>query len=347
MASTQAVPQRPVGSCQPSAAHHSARPSACRSDYVARVSAVLSLYGPNTAHPDGRFAPSPTGVLHLGNLRTALLAWLFARAQSGRFLVRLEDLDSGRVRTAFYDEQLRDLVALGLDWDGPVVRQSERTALYERALRTLDTAGLVYPCWCTRAEIRNAASAPHGTPGEDRYPGTCRNLSEAERAARTATGRPAAVRARVETASVALHDRCAGATVAPLDDFVLQRSDRAFAYNLAVVVDDHDQGVGEVVRGADLLETTGRQVWLHGQLGLTPPSYIHVPMLLGSDGARLAKRHGAVTLADRAALGEPPAAVRTALAASVGLCERSDAPTLDELIARSAELLTSANPATP
>src|SRR5919205_4146247 len=140
--------------------------------------------------PDGRFAPSPTGTLHLGNLRTALLAWLFARSRDARFLVRMEDLDAGRVRERYYDEQLHDLAALGVDWDGPVVRQSERLDLYADALARLDT----YPCFCTRAEIREAASAPHGPVGA--YPGTCRELTAAERAEREAAGRPPALRVR-------------------------------------------------------------------------------------------------------------------------------------------------------
>jgi glutamyl-tRNA synthetase len=152
--------------------------------------------------PDGRFAPSPTGTLHLGNLRTALLAWLFARSQDARFLVRMEDLDTGRVRERFYDEQLHDLAALGLDWDGPVVRQSERQALYDDAIEALRAQDLVYECWCTRAEIREAASAPHGDLPEGFYPGTCLRLSAAEREARRATGRPPALRVRAGAATI-------------------------------------------------------------------------------------------------------------------------------------------------
>ena len=145
---------------------------------------------------DGRFAPSPTGTLHVGNLRTALVAWLFARSQDARYLARMEDLDAGRVRERFYDEQLADLAALGLDWDGPVVRQSERTALYEEALSALRAAGLVYECWCTRAEIREAASAPHGELPEGAYPGTCLRLSAGARPAASRSARCAAVRRR-------------------------------------------------------------------------------------------------------------------------------------------------------
>ncbi|MDX6723127.1 MAG: glutamyl-tRNA synthetase [Solirubrobacteraceae bacterium] len=237
---------------------------------------------------DGRFAPSPTGSLHLGNLRSALLAWLFARAQGARHLVRMEDLDRGRVRERFHDEQLADLAALGLDWDGPVVRQSRRTALYERALADLRAQGRVYECWCTRAEIREAASAPHGELPDGAYPGTCLRLTAAERAQRAAAGRPPALRVRAEAARVAFDDRVAGPVQGVVDDFVVRRNDGAFAYNLAVVVDDAQQGVGEVVRGGDLLDCTPRQLWHGARLGLPAPRHAHLPLLLGPDGTRLA-----------------------------------------------------------
>jgi len=283
---------------------------------------------------DGRFAPSPTGTLHLGNLRTALLAWLFARSQDARFLLRMEDLDTGRVRERFYDEQVRDLGALGLDWDGPVVRQSDRLDLYGDAIETLAARDLVYECWCTRAEIREAASAPHGDLPEGFYPGTCLRLTGAERAARRAEGRPPALRVRAGAASVTFEDEVAGTVTGVVDDFVVRRNDGAYAYNLAVVVDDAAQGIGEVVRGADLLDSTPRQLWLGERLGLPAPRHAHVPLMLGDDGARLAKRHGAVTLADRAALGETPDDVRALLAASVGLSEPGEAVTPSELVAR-------------
>jgi len=283
---------------------------------------------------DGRFAPSPTGTLHLGNLRTALLAWLFARSQDARFLVRMEDLDTGRVRERFYDEQMRDLGALGLDWDGPVVRQSDRLDLYGDAIGTLAAQDLVYECWCTRAEIREAASAPHGDLPEGFYPGTCLRLAGAERVARRAEGRPPALRVRADAASVTFADEVAGTVTGVVDDFVVRRNDGAYAYNLAVVVDDAAQRIGEVVRGADLLDSTPRQLWLGERLGLPAPRHAHVPLMLGEDGARLAKRHGAVTLADRAALGETPDDVRALLAASVGLSEPGEAVAAAELVAR-------------
>ena len=247
---------------------------------------------------DGRFAPSPTGVLHLGNLRTAVLAWLFARSCGSRFLVRMEDLDTGRVRPEFAGEQLDDLAAVGLDWDGPVVAQSSRLALYASSLARLHEQRLLYECYCTRAEIREAASAAHGPLPEGAYPGTCLRLSAAELAEKRASGRPPALRVRADGAAVAFVDRLLGRVEGVVDDFVVQRGDGAFAYNLAVVVDDADQGVEEVVRGSDLAESTPRQIWLGRALSLPELAYAHVPLVLGPDGSRLAKRHGAVTLRD-------------------------------------------------
>jgi glutamyl-tRNA synthetase len=284
--------------------------------------------------PKGRFAPSPTGTLHLGNLRTALLAWLFARAGGAPFHLRVEDLDTGRVRPHFERQQLADLAAHGLDWDGEVVRQSERLSLYADALERLDAAGLTYPCWCTRREIREASSAPHGALPEGAYPGTCLRLTAHERAGREASGRPPALRARAGAALVRFHDRVRGEQHGLVDDFVVRRNDGAYAYNLAVVVDDGLQGVREVVRGEDLLESTPRQLWLTGQLGYPAPAHAHVPLVLGEDQARLAKRHGAVTLADRLALGETPHDVRARLAASVGLAAPGERPSPEQLVAR-------------
>src|SRR4051795_8508895 len=267
----------------------------------------------------GRFAPSPTGPLHLGNLRTALLAWVFARTAGDSFLLRVEDLDAGRVRPDFEAEQLDDLRAVGLDWDGPVTRQSEHTERYAHAVAQLEAEGRLYPCFCTRAEIRQAASAPHGALPEGAYPGTCARLSTRERAERAAAGRPPALRLRAEAAEVEVADRLRGPVAAVVDDLVVRRNDGAYAYNLAAVVDDAAQGIGEVVRGADLLDTTPRPILLPRALGLPEPAHRRAPLVLGPDGARLAKRHGAVTLDDRRALGETPAEVRAGLLRSVGL----------------------------
>jgi glutamyl-tRNA synthetase len=281
----------------------------------------------------GRYAPSPTGTLHLGNLRTALLAWLFARAAGSPFLMRIEDLDAGRVRAGFAEQQLDDLAAIGLDWDLPVLRQSERLDRYADAVAQLDAADLVYPCFCTRREIREAASAPHGPWPEGAYPGTCRELTAPERAAREASGRPPALRLRAGAAVAGFEDRLLGHVEGVVDDMVIRRNDGAPAYNLAVVVDDAAQGVEEVVRGDDLADGTPRQIHLARTLGLPVPAYAHVPLVLGSDGARLAKRHGAVTLADRLARGETAAGVRGELMASAGLAEPGSEPTMAELLA--------------
>jgi len=283
---------------------------------------------------DGRFAPSPTGVLHVGNLRTALLAWLFARSAGARFLMRVEDLDAQRVKPGYEEQQLSDLAAIGIDWDGPVVRQSERLGLYTDALARLDADGRLYPCFCTRAEIREAASAAHGPLPEGAYPGTCRELTAAERAEREAAGRPPALRVRADAERVAFTDRLLGEEEGVVDDFVVRRGDGTPAYNLAVVVDDAAQGVGEVVRGADLIDSTPRQLLLARLLGLDEPTHAHVPLVIGPDGTRLAKRHGAVTLSDRAALGESAADVVGWMAASVGLAEPGERVSAAALVDR-------------
>ncbi len=248
--------------------------------------------------------------------------------------MRVDDLDASRVRPGLAETQLEDLAALGLDWDGPVVRQSERGGLYEDAIARLDAGGLLYPCYCTRAEIRQAASAPHGALPEGSYPGTCRALTASERAERERAGRPPALRLRAGEAVVSFTDRLLGEHSAAVDDLVVRRNDGAAAYNLAVVVDDTAQGIEEVVRGADLLETTPRQLHVRALLGGPAVTHAHVPLVLGPDGVRLAKRHGAVTLADRAAAGQSPLEVRSQLAASVGLAAPGEQPSLDELLAR-------------
>ena len=265
---------------------------------------------------DGRFAPSPSGPLHLGSIRTALAAWLLARSQSARFLLRIEDLDPQRSRREHERSAVRDLQLLGIDWDEPPVRQSERLGHYRDGLARLGALGRLYPCFCTRAEIREAACAPHGPLPEGAYPGTCSTLSTAQQRARAADGRPFALRLRADGEEVPFEDRLLGARTAVVDDFVVQRADGVPAYQLAVVVDDADQRVGEVVRGADLADSTPRQILIARLLGLPVPRYAHVPLVLGPDGSRLAKRHGSVTLADRC---EPPAATLALLAHTLGL----------------------------
>lgn len=256
----------------------------------------------------GRYAPSPSGPLHLGNLRTAMLAWLSSRARDAPFVLRIDDLDRDRSRPEHQAGQLADLAALGIDFDGQPLRQQHRLGAYEGALAELQSQGLVYPCWCTRAEIQAAASAPHA-PAEPHGPGTCRERP----------GRPAALRVRAEGAAIDFVDRHHGPQRAAVDDIVVRRGDGTFAYHLATVVDDDHQGVGEVVRGEDLLSSTASQIWLIDRLGLTQPAYAHVPLVLNRHGQRLAKRDGAVTLSGRLALGEPVEQVVGTLAASVGL----------------------------
>ena len=262
----------------------------------------------------GRFAPSPSGELHMGNLRTAILAWLFARSTGRRFLMRVEDLD--RARAGAEAEQLRDLTAIGVSWDGGVVRQTDREPLYSEAIAQLSAAGLTYECFCTRREIQEAPSAPHAPQGA--YPGTCRNLSDAGREAKRAS-RPPAVRLRSAAAEATVQDVLHGSYTGVVDDFVLRRNDGVTAYNLAVVVDDAAQGIDQVVRGDDLLPSTPRQAYLASLLHMPVPEYAHVPLVLNADGARLAKRDGAVTLADLARIGVTADQARDALLVSVGL----------------------------
>lgn len=248
--------------------------------------------------PAGRYAPSPSGDLHVGNLRTAVLAWLFARSTGRDFVLRVDDLD--RVRPGAADRQLADLAALDLDWDGPVLWQSTRTESHREAVRSLVEAGRTFECFCTRREIQEAPAAPHHPPGS--YPGTCRDLSSAERDDRRRE-RPAAIRLRSEVDEWTAHDLLHGAFTGPVDDLVLQRGDGVTAYNLTVVLDDAHQGIDQVVRGDDLLPSTPRQAYLATLLGLDVPEYAHVPLALNVDAVRLAKRDGAVTLAELTASG--------------------------------------------
>jgi glutamyl-tRNA synthetase len=273
----------------------------------------------------GRFAPSPTGPLHVGNLRTALVAWMSARAQHGEWLVRMEDLDPFTSSPAHEQQQLCDLAALGLVPDGVVVRQSERFDLHRDAVVELDRRGLVYQCFCTRREIREASSAPHGDPMPDgAYPGTCRHLSDADRRRLSDEGRRSALRLRSDGSRVTVTDRVSGVFHGVVDDVVLVRNDGVPAYNLAVVVDDHLQGVSEVVRGDDLLSSTPRQVYLQQLLQFETPTYAHVPLVVGDDGLRLTKRHGATTMAELVVRGVDASAVLAMLGASLGLCQADE-----------------------
>lgn len=261
-----------------------------------------------------RYAPSPTSDLHLGNLRTALAGWLLARATGGTWLMRVEDLDEARVKSAGDAERrnLNDLRKLGLDWDGEVIRQSERHELYRDAIATLGER--VYECFCTRRELAAAASAPHGDDGFRPYPGTCLRLTAREREERRAKRRPS-LRVRADGAFQVVHDRFAGDVRYAVDDFVLVRGDGQFSYNLAVVVDDIATGVTHITRGDDLLSSAPRQAWLTAQLQGTPATYTHVSLVMGEDGKRLAKRGGGITLDEAGG----PARVLPWLTESLGL----------------------------
>jgi len=277
----------------------------------------------------GRFAPSPSGDLHVGNLRTALLAWLFARHTGRDFLIRMEDLD--RVRPGADARQLAELAALGLTWREPVLYQSQRLPVYADAVRGLVQAGLTFECFCTRREIQEAPSAPHAPPGA--YPGTCRELTEAQRAERR-TERPAALRLRAHTTSFTVADELHGDYTGDVDDFVLVRGDGTPAYNLAVVVDDAAAGIDQVVRGDDLLSSAPRQAYLAQLLGVPVPRYAHVPMVLNSQHIRLSKRDGAITLEELADFGVSAGAVLNRLAVSLDLAEPGEPVTAADLLPR-------------
>ncbi|MCD8382990.1 MAG: tRNA glutamyl-Q(34) synthetase GluQRS [Clostridiales bacterium] len=288
----------------------------------------------------GRFAPSPSGRMHLGNAFSCLLAWLSVRSVGGRMLLRIEDLDPERCRPDYARQVEDDLRWLGLDWDeggvdgSTVCCQSRRRAIYARYLDILADRGLLYPCFCTRGEL-HAASAPHASDGTPLYPGTCRNLSPAERARRAALRRPA-LRVCVPDREISFTDRLQGPCRENLardcGDFILCRSDGVHAYQLAVVVDDGLMGVTQVVRGRDLLSSTPRQLWLQEVLGFSHPTYAHVPLLLSADGRRLSKRDRDLDLGSVRAAGQTPEAVVGRLAFWAGLIDRPESVSARELV---------------
>ena len=286
----------------------------------------------------GRFAPTPSGRMHLGNLLAALLAWLDARSGGGELVLRIEDLDTQRTSRLFAAQLLDDLRWLGLDWDQgglePDYRQSRRTACYEKAFRLLEERGLIYPCYCSRTE-RMAASAPHREDGAVVYSGKCFRLTAAERAELEGRGRRPSWRVRCPDLSVTVEDGNCGTYTENLardcGDFIVRRSDGVFAYQLAVVVDDALMGVNHVVRGRDLLCSAPRQAWLHEVLGYPPPRFFHTPLLLAPDGRRLAKRDHDL---DMGALRErySPGELTGLLAWYAGLVDRPEKVTAAELV---------------
>jgi glutamyl-tRNA synthetase len=294
----------------------------------------------------GRYAPSPTGPLHLGNARTALIAWLHARSAGGEFVMRIEDLDGPRVRPGMEARILDELRWLGLDWDeGPDVggaagpyRQSVLGERYAAALERLRGAGLAYPCFCSRAEIAAASHAPHGPSDEGpRYPGTCRELAPEEVARRAAARRPA-WRLRVPEGPVHFDDGLHGAQSfdvgSETGDFVVMRADGIAAYQLAVAVDDAAMGITDVVRGDDLLPSTARQLLVYRALGLAAPRFAHVPLVVGEDGQRLAKRHGSLAVGELRERGADPRAVVGLLATLCALAPEGARVSPAELVGR-------------
>lgn len=282
----------------------------------------------------GRLAPSPTGAQHVGNARTYLIAWLSARSQGGRVVLRIEDIDSPRVRAGAADQALADLRWLGLDWDdGPVV-QTSRLALYEAALQRLREQELVYPCTCSRGDIERAASAPHEEHEGPVYPGICagRSAADAERLG----DQPFAWRFRVPAKPISFVDGLRGRIEIDLQraggDFVIWKSAGTPAYQLAVVVDDAAQGVSQVVRGDDLISSTPRQLLLYAALRLRPPRFLHVPLVVGPDGRRLAKRHGDTRLSMLREQGMQAATLLGLLAWSCGWLSQPTPITSRELL---------------
>ncbi len=240
--------------------------------------------------PVGRFAPTPSGRMHLGNVFAAMLAWLSVRSRNGKLVLRMEDLDTQRTSDEFAQILRQDLLWLGLDWDEETEPQSARSAVYARYFEALADRGLLYPCYCTRSQL-HSINAPHASDGTYVYPGTCRNLTEAEKAA---FGRPPAWRVKVPDREWFVNDWVQGIyrenLAVDCGDFVVRRGDGVFVYQLAVTIDDAEAGVTEVVRGMDLLSSAPRQMYLQELFGFPHPEYAHVPMLVAPDGRRLSKR---------------------------------------------------------
>lgn len=289
----------------------------------------------------GRFAPSPSGRMHLGNIFSALIAWLSVRSAGGRMVLRIEDLDPRCADAQRAEQIMADLQWLGLDWDEGPFYQHDRLDLYRDAVAALEAQGLVYPCFCTRAEL-HAASAPHASDGTPVYAGTCRNLSP-DQIAEKMRFRPAAMRLRVPESgdpagTIAFADRVYGPQAenlaAECGDFLIQRSDGVFAYQLVVVVDDAEMGVTEVVRGNDLLSSVPRQIYLQRLLGYAQPSYAHVPMLVAPDGRRLSKRERDCDMGELKRVFGTPERLLGRLASVSGLAPDDTPRSAEQLIGR-------------
>ena len=279
----------------------------------------------------GRFAPSPSGRMHLGNVFSALLAWLSARSQNGEMVLRMEDLDPDRCRPEYAETLKDDLRWLGLDWDREQTPQSRRTAVYAGQFAKLADRGLVYPCYCTRGEL-HAASAPHASDGRVLYAGTCRHLTEAQRAEKN---KKPAWRLTVPDKAYGFTDGLQGYfsenLASECGDFIIRRADGVYAYQLAVVTDDGEGGITQVVRGMDLLDSTPRQIYLYELLGLTPPEFYHVPLLTAPDGRRLSKREKDLDLG-ALRLQYTPEEILGRLAFLSGLLETPEKASATELV---------------
>lgn len=293
--------------------------------------------------PRGRFAPTPSGSMHVGNALAALLAWLQIRKLGGTFILRIEDIDTARSRPYYTEQLIRELKWLGLDWDegpeeggpaGPYI-QSERLRLYEEALQVLMTKDLLFPCYCSRADILSAASAPHGLSSEGPvYPGTCRGLTAEERIHKGKHKQPS-LRFKTPDRIIAFHDGIAGLIrmkTGDGGDFIVKRADGMFSYQLAVVVDDAMMGVTDILRGADLLDSTPRQLLLYEALGWTAPHFAHFPLLVNEDGRRLAKRSQGLSLSDLRRAGVSPERITGWLAYASGLLGKPESCRPAELI---------------
>lgn len=292
----------------------------------------------------GRFAPSPSGEMHLGNAWTALLAWLQVRSLGGSMVLRIEDLDPDRSKPCYMEGLLADMRWLGLDWDeGPdkggayaPYYQDARRPLYENALQMLEEKGLLYPCYCSRAELRSVAQAPHAGEVVSGYAGTCRKLARGAQAVREREGRKPSTRLRVPDVCIAYNDLCYGLLhqeiAREVGDFVVRRADGVHAYQLAVVVDDAAMRISHVLRGADLLDSTPRQILLYQLLQQSAPCFTHVPLLMGEDGQRLSKRHGDVSIARLRAQGARAETIIGFLAYKARLLDRWEPVKCEDLI---------------
>ena len=284
----------------------------------------------------GRFAPTPSGRMHLGNVFSALMAWASVRSQNGSLILRIEDLDIRAHNPQYTSYLLDDLQWLGLDWDRGPFYQSKRTELYQEAFLDLRQQGLLYPCFCSRADL-HAAQAPHASDGTYIYAGTCSNLSQSEREELSKHKIPA-TRMRVSNKSYTFEDKVYGPISQNLaescGDFIVQRADGVFAYQLAVVVDDADMGITEVVRGSDLLSSTPRQLYLQDTLGLSHPTYAHLPLLVAPDGRRLSKRDRDLDLGVLRAQGKTPEEILGFLAYCIGLAEKDETLSAAQVVNR-------------